>query len=93
MISQTASTSEEYPPTKLRNAPLQAMNTAGTHFLLRTCVDRLAGGGTHTIAAEMEKVRCRGLHLVEVLDRKGNPSEAILELKRRSASSTGGSSG
>lgn len=50
MITQTASTSEEYRPTKLRNAPLQAMDTAGTHFLLRTCVDRLAGGGTHTIA-------------------------------------------
>lgn len=56
---------------------------AGTHFLLRTCVDRLAGDGTHTIAAEMEEVRCRGLHRVEVLDRKGNPSEAILELKFR----------
>ena len=56
---------------------------AGTHFLLRTCVDRLAGDGTHTIAAEMEEVRCKGLHRVQVLDRKGNPSEAILELKFR----------
>jgi Transposase DNA-binding len=26
---------------------------AGTHFLLRTCVDRLAGDGSHTIATEM----------------------------------------
>jgi hypothetical protein len=54
---------------------------AKTHFLLRTCVDRLAGDGTHTIATEMEEVRCKGLHRIEVLDRKGNPSEAILEIK------------
>jgi hypothetical protein len=31
----------------------------------------------------MEEVRCKGLHRVEVLDRKGNPTEAILELKFR----------
>jgi len=29
----------------------------GTHFLVRTCVDRLAGDGTHTIADEMREVR------------------------------------
>ena len=28
---------------------------AGTHFLLRTCVDRLAGEGDHTVGDEMEK--------------------------------------
>jgi hypothetical protein len=56
---------------------------AQTHFLLRTCVDRLAGDGTHTIAAEMAEVRCKGLHRVEVCDRRGNRSEAILELKFR----------
>jgi hypothetical protein len=54
---------------------------AQTHFLLRTCVDRLAGDGTHTIAAEMAEISCKGLHRVEVLDRRGNTSEAILELK------------
>jgi hypothetical protein len=56
---------------------------AGTHFLLRTCVDRLAGDGAHTIAAEMDEVGCKGLHRVEVRDRKGNLSEAVLELKYR----------
>jgi hypothetical protein len=56
---------------------------AQTHFLLRTCVDRLAGDGTHTIAAEMAEVSCKGLHRIEVLDRRGNPSEAVLELKYR----------
>jgi hypothetical protein len=54
-----------------------------THFVLRTCVDRLAGDGEHTIAAEMAEEHCKGLHRVEVLDRHGNPTEAILELKFR----------
>ena len=31
-----------------------AAHQAGTHFLIRTCVDRLAGDGDHTIADEME---------------------------------------
>lgn len=56
---------------------------AGTHFLMRTCVDRLAGDGAHTIAAEMAQVRCKGVHRVEVRDRNGQPSEAILELRFR----------
>ena len=56
---------------------------AGAHFLFRTCVDRLAGDGSHTIAAEMAETRCRGLHRVEVLDRRGAISEAVLELKFR----------
>ena len=60
-----------------------AAQEAGTHFLLRTCVDRLAGDGAHTIAAEMDEVRCKGLHRVEVRDRQGKLSEAVLELKYR----------
>jgi len=56
---------------------------AGTQFLLRTCVDRLAGDGKHTIATEMDEVDCKGLHRVEVRDRHGKISEAILELKFR----------
>jgi hypothetical protein len=56
---------------------------AGTHFLLRTCVDRLAGDGSHTIAVEMAETRCKGLHRVEVRDRHGDISHAILEVKFR----------
>lgn len=56
---------------------------AGTHFLLRTCVDRLAGDGGHTIATEMAEVRCKGVHRVEVRDRHGALSEAVLELRYR----------
>ena len=55
----------------------------GTHFLLRTCVDRLAGDGKHTIADEMAEVRVQGLHRIQIRDRKGNPSEAVLEIRYR----------
>jgi hypothetical protein len=55
----------------------------GTHFLLRTCVDRLAGDGTHTISAEMAEVRCKGVHRIQVPDRNGRLSDALLELRFR----------
>jgi len=54
-----------------------------THFLIRTCVDRLAGDGDHTTADEMDEVRIKGLHRIEVRDKKGNVSEATLEIKYR----------
>ena len=56
---------------------------AGTHFLVRTCVDRLAGDGTHTIANEMDETKVKGLHRIEVRDDKGNGGEAVLEIKHR----------
>ena len=56
---------------------------AGTHFLLRTCVDRLAGDGEHTIADEMKEVRVQGLHRIQVRNNKGEISEAILEIRYR----------
>lgn len=55
----------------------------GTHFLVRTCVDRLAGDGAHTIADEMSEVRVKGLHRIEVRDAKGDRSEAVLEIRYR----------
>ena len=55
----------------------------GTHFLVRTCVDRLAGDGTHTIADEMSEVQVKGVHRIEVRDAKGEPSEAVLEIRYR----------
>lgn len=55
----------------------------GTQFLFRTCVDRLAGDGTYTIAAEMAEVSCKGQHRVEVRDQHGAVCEAILDLKYR----------
>jgi hypothetical protein len=56
---------------------------AGTHFLLRTCVDRLAGHGDHTVADEMKEVRVQGLHRIQVRNKKGEISEATLEIRYR----------
>jgi len=54
-----------------------------THFLVRTCVDRLAGDGQHTIADEMAEVKVKGRHQVEVRSPKGDVSLATVELKYR----------
>lgn len=55
----------------------------GTHFLVRTCVDRLAGDGQHTIADEMKGVPVRGLHRIQVSDDRGQIGEAVLEIRYR----------
>jgi len=60
-----------------------AARDAGTHFLIRTCVDRLSGDGDHTIADEMEEVAVKGLHRIGVRDNNGDPDEAALEIKYR----------
>src|SRR3954470_21087710 len=55
-----------------------AAREAGTHFIVRTCVDRLAGDGGHTIAREMAEVAVQGLlHGVEIED----GVRAVLELR------------
>lgn len=53
----------------------------GAHFLVRTCVDRLAGDGGHTIATEMAETRVKGLHRIEVRDDKGEVIKVALEIK------------
>ena len=60
-----------------------AAREVGTHFLVRTCVDRLAGDGDHTIADEMDEVGVRGLHRLGVRDGNGDPDEAVLEIRYR----------
>ena len=55
----------------------------GTHFLVRTCVDRLAGDGGHTIADEMQETRLKGVHRVEVRNSKGRMEMAVVELRHR----------
>ena len=72
VIAKATSTSFSARPRKL-----------GTHFLIRTCVDRLAGDGDHTIADEMEKVAVKGLHRIDVRDNNGDPDEAVLEIRYR----------
>jgi hypothetical protein len=57
-----------------------AAQDEGTHFLMRTCVDRLAGDGGHTIAAEMAEVAVTGYHSVEIGD--GTVARVSLRYKR-----------
>ncbi|MGY4596929.1 hypothetical protein ACVWXL_004675 [Bradyrhizobium sp. GM22.5] len=52
-------------------------------FVIRTCVDRLAGDGNHTIADEMDEVAVKGLHRINVRNNNGDPDEAILEIRYR----------
>jgi Transposase DNA-binding len=52
-----------------------------THFLVRSCVDRLAGDGNHTVADEMNRVKISGQHRLELRDADANPDVAILEIK------------
>jgi len=55
-----------------------------THFLVRSCVDRLAGDGNHTIADEMNDLPVAGQHHVEVCDSKGRLETATVEIRYRS---------
>jgi hypothetical protein len=58
-----------------------AAEESGTRFLLRTCVDRLAGDGQDTISAAMKRAKVKAVHRIEVRDAKGNISEASVEIK------------
>lgn len=53
----------------------------GTHFLVRTCVDRLAGDGDHTIADEMDATNPRGLHHIEIRADDGDVVKVALEIR------------
>jgi hypothetical protein len=55
----------------------------GTHFVVRTCVDRLAGDGTHTVATEMVDARVRGLHRITLRGPEGETMEVVLEIRAR----------
>lgn len=52
-----------------------------THFLVRTCVDRLAGTGNTTIARKMKREPIQGAHQIEVLDAKRQPIQVELQLR------------
>jgi hypothetical protein len=58
-----------------------AAQESGTKFLLRTCVDRLAGDGRHTIAAAMRRIKVKAIHEVEVRNAKGTVSKATVKVK------------
>jgi hypothetical protein len=56
-------------------------NDVDTYFLFRTCVDRLAGDGSHTVSVEMEEAKVRGRYRVETRDAKGNIELVDLDVK------------
>jgi len=55
----------------------------GTHFLVRTRADRLADGGPETVAEAIGQSPRRGLYRIAVRNRRGEESEAILEIRYR----------
>jgi len=57
-----------------------ATQELGTHFIVRTCVDRLAGDGKHTVSTEMAEVTVAGHHQFEVAD--GSWVKLALKYKR-----------
>src|SRR3954452_20252968 len=60
-----------------------AAREAGADFLVRTCVDRLAGDGGTTISKEMGREPVRGTHEVEVHDDRGRVSTVTMDLRFR----------
>lgn len=58
-------------------------NELETHFLVRTCVNRLAGDGRHTIADEMTEVKAQGVHRVVIGIGKSSGQSDIAELELR----------
>ncbi len=60
-----------------------AAQQLGTHFLVRTRADRLADGGPETVAEAIGQSPRRGLYRIAVRNRKGEESEAVLEIRYR----------
>ena len=53
----------------------------GTHFLVRTCVDRLAGAGNTTMAKKMKREPIRGTHEIEVINHRRQPETAKVHIR------------
>jgi len=58
-----------------------AAERSKTKFLLRTCVDRLAGEGKHTISAAMKGAKVKATCRVDIRDPKGTVTEATVEVR------------
>ena len=53
----------------------------GTHFVVRTVVDRLAGSGDHTVATEMRSARSAGRHVIEVRKSDDEIEQVTLDIR------------
>lgn len=60
-----------------------AAQRLGTHFLVRTRADRLADGGPPTVGEAVGRTARRGLYRIAVRNRRGEESEAVLEIRYR----------
>jgi hypothetical protein len=60
-----------------------AAQQLGAHFLVRTRADRLADGGPETVAEAVGRSQRRGFNRIAVRNRKGEESEAVLEIRYR----------
>jgi hypothetical protein len=56
---------------------------SGTKFLVRTCIDRLAGDGQHTILTAMRGAKVKATYRVEARDDKGTVSEVAVGVRYR----------
>jgi hypothetical protein len=54
---------------------------SGTKFLVRTCVDRLAGDGDHTISAAMKNAKVKATCRIPIRDAKGVVSDATVDIR------------
>lgn len=57
-----------------------ATQELSTHFVVRTCANRLAGNGQHTVAAGMAETAVAGYHQFEIAD--GSWAKLALKFKR-----------
>jgi hypothetical protein len=53
----------------------------GTHFLVRTCLDRLAQDAGTTVAAETKQAPVKGWHRIQGRNKQGEHYEAELDIK------------
>lgn len=58
-----------------------AADELGTRFLVRTCVDRLAGVGDCTVADQMRQARPKGAYRIQARTKDGEHYEAVLQIK------------
>jgi len=54
-----------------------------THFLVRTCVDRLAEDGERTVEAQMKRAPVQAIHRLLLQSKDGDTCEVELEIKYR----------
>src|SRR5204863_3069456 len=55
-----------------------ASSELGTHFLVRTCVDRLIEDGSRTVAAAMDESTVKGVHRISVRGHDGEMRQAVM---------------